>query len=390
VFLMVDSLRTGGSERQFAALAQALDPSAFALHLGCLRRAGGFATALGEIAEFGLGGSLYGWQSIRTRLRLARYLRRSKIAVAHAFDFYTNLLLIPVARMIGVPVIGSLRQLGDLLTPAQWRAQCAAFRWCDRVVSNSNAAAERLIASGLPQGKVQVIGNGLAPEYFARVAPALPRRSDVLRVGMVARMNTRDKNHRNLLGAVARLQPRFPGLELILVGDGPLRPELEDAARSLGLGDGVRFLGDRRDVPAVLASVDVSAMPSDSESLSNAILESMAAGVPVVATRVGGNPELIAEDRGLLVLPRDEGALSGAIARLLEDGGLRASFGEAGRRFALANFTMERMRVRHEELYRELLVRKGWRPRAEVKTGRAAGTGQAAREEKVTRAVVKG
>jgi glycosyltransferase involved in cell wall biosynthesis len=131
-------------------------------------------------------------------------------------------------------------------------------------------------------------------------------------------------------------------------------------------------------------------MPSDSESLSNAILESMAAGVPVVATRVGGNPELIAEDRGLLVLPRDEGALSGAIARLLEDGGLRASFGEAGRRFALANFTMERMRVRHEKLYRELLVRKGWRPRAEVKTGRAAGTGQAAREEKVTRAVVKG
>ncbi len=360
---MIDSLRTGGSERQFAALAHALDRSAFALSLGCIRKDGGFGDALGEIAEFPLGGSLYGRRSIGARFRLARHLRRCDIAIAHAFDFYTNLLLIPVARMMRMPVvIGSQRQLGDLLTPTQRRAQQAAFRWCDRVVCNSRAAAERVIAAGLPAAKVEVIGNGLAPECFESAVPAIPRRAGTLRIGMIARMNLRAKNHAELLRAFARLQGRFPYLELLLVGDGPLRPELEREAVNLALAGKVHFLGDRRDVPAVLASTDVSVMPSGSESLSNAILESMAAGVPVIATRVGGNPELIAEGRGLLVPPSDEEALAAALGCLLEDANLRRQFGENGRRFALENFTIERMRARHQELYSELLARKRWRP----------------------------
>ena len=364
VFLMMDSLRTGGSERQFAALAEALDRSAFGLHLGCIRKEGGFGDALGDIAEFQLGGSLYGWKSIGTRLGLARYLRRHNIAVAHAFDFYTNLLLIPLARTVRVPVvIGSQRQLGDLLTPAQRRAQQAAFRWCDRVVCNSRAAADLLVSAGLPPATVEVIGNGLGPECFKPAAPAIPRRPGVLRVAMIARMNLRAKNHAELLRAVASLQERFPGMELLLAGDGPLRPELEREAADLGLAEKVRFLGDRRDITAILASTDVTVMPSGSESLSNAILESMAASIPVVATRVGGNPELIDEDRGLLVPPSDVGALAAALGRLLEDGNLRRQFGENGRRFALENFTIERMRTRHQALYRELLARKGWRPR---------------------------
>ncbi len=362
---MMDSLRTGGSERQFAALAQALDRSRFALHLGCIRKEGGFAASLGGITEFPLGGSLYGSQSLRTRLRLARHLRSQKIAVAHAFDFYTNLLLIPVARLARVPVvIGSQRQLGDLLTPAQRRAQLAVFRWCDKVVCNSRAAADLLVSAGLPRAKVEVIGNGLAPDCFAPAQPAIAPRPGVRRLGMIARMNLRAKNHVELLRAVARLQGRFPDLQLILVGDGPLRPELEREAAHLGLTGKVRFLGDRRDIPAVLASIDVTVMPSGSESLSNAILESMAAGVPVVATRVGGNPELIGEDRGLLVTPNDEEALAAALMRLLEDADLGRKLGENGRRFALENFTVERMRDRQQDLYRELLDRKSWRRRS--------------------------
>jgi len=361
---MMDSLRTGGSERQFAALAQALDRSAFALQLGCIRKEGGFRDTLGDITEFRVGGSLYGWKSIATRLGLARYLRRHDIAIAHAFDFYTNLLLIPMARMARVPVvIGSQRQLGDLLTPAQGRAQQAVFRWCDKIVCNSRAAADRLVSAGLPAAKIEVIGNGLGPECFTPAGPAIPRRPGVLSVGMIARMNLRAKNHAELLRAVASLQGRFPGVELLLAGDGPLRPELEREAASLGLGEKVRFLGDRRDITAVLASTDVTVMPSGSESLSNAILESMAAGVPVVATRVGGNPELIAQDRGLLVPPNDVAALATALRRLLEDANLRRHFGENGRRFVLENFTVERMRTRHQDLYRELLAHKGWHRR---------------------------
>src|ERR1035437_3899404 len=149
IFLMINSLETGGTERQFVEVARSLK-SGHCVHLGCIQRKGSFLDGpvldgLGEVRQFGLGGSLYGLQSIRSRWRLMRHLRKSEIAVAQAFDFYANLTLIPAARLARVPVvIGSHRQLGDLLTPAQFRAQLAMFRWCDRVVCNSRAAADQI------------------------------------------------------------------------------------------------------------------------------------------------------------------------------------------------------------------------------------------------------
>jgi glycosyltransferase involved in cell wall biosynthesis len=147
-------------------------------------------------------------------------------------------------------------------------------------------------------------------------------------------------------------------VQFLLAGDGPLRPELEREAENLGLKAHVSFLGDRQDIPAVLASVDVSVMPSSSESLSNAILESMAVGVPVVASRVGGNPELVTAGRGILVVPDDDQALADAIERLLRDATMRATLGRNAKQFVQANFTLEHMRKRHEQLYTELLDKK--------------------------------
>ena len=363
VFLMINSLETGGSERQFAELARALDPAAFQVHLGCLQKRGTFLDANG-MHHFGLGGSLYRWKSMKSRYRVAKFMRASGVAVAHAFDFYTNLMLIPAARMAGIPVvIGSQRQLGDLLTPNQRRMQTAIFRWSDSVVANSRAVSEALVREGVPERKVAVIPNGLPDSAFAEARPALPRTADLLRVGMIARMNSRTKNHQIFLEAAARLLARFSNLEFVVAGDGPLRPELEALAGQLGITSQVRFLGDRRDIPALLASLDLSVLPSASESLSNVIIESMAAGVPVVATRVGGNPELVSPNTGLLVDPNDAAALAGAIERLLAASALRAQMGRDARLFARATFTTEQMRARHEELYRDLLERKGWKAR---------------------------
>jgi glycosyltransferase involved in cell wall biosynthesis len=363
VFLMIESFETGGSERQFAALARSLDPRAFRLSLGCIRQRGVFVEGLGELAQFRLGGSLYGLQSWRTRFRLAHHLRNNGIAVAQAFDFYSNLTLIPSARMAGVPVvIGSQRQLGDLLTPAQNYVQTSAFRWCDAIVCNSRAAARGLLEQGLAEDKVVVIGNGLPASAFAETPCALPRRPGLLRVGMIARMNARAKNHSTFLRAAARLQGKFTNLEFVLVGDGPLRTELEREAESLGVAGQVRFLGDRRDIAAILASLDVSVLPSASESLSNAILESMAAGVPVAATRVGGNPELITEDRGVLFAPENLDEAVAAIETLLRDPARRAELGSNARRFTQAHFGAEGMGARYTELYTELLAKKRWQP----------------------------
>jgi L-malate glycosyltransferase len=374
LFLMTNSFETGGSERQFYVLAQNLPSERFQVSLGCIRRLGPFAEALGDVPEFWLGGSLFGWTSVRARLRLGRFLRQRQIQIAHAFDFYTNLTVVPAARLARIPVvIGSQRQLGDLLTPWQFRAQVAAFRWCDAVVCNSQAAASRLAAEGLSRDKLFIIGNALQPEAFAPASESLSRGREHLRVGMVARMNAEYKNHAGFLRIAARINRQMPDVEFLLAGDGPLRKKLEQQARDLGLGDRVIFLGDRRDVPTVLASMDVAVLTSDSESLSNVILEAMAAGLPVVAYRVGGNAELVNEERGVLVPAGDEEGFAAAVGRLLASSSMRLQLGRNSRKFAQENFSLERVLAQYEACYQILLEKKGmrdslatWRPAPEA------------------------
>jgi len=359
LFLMVNTFETGGSERQFTVLAQNLTPPKFETHLGCVSHRGPLAHNFPDVPEFPLGGSLYGWQSLRTRLNLRRHLRQHHIQVAHAFDFYANLALIPAAKLARVPVvIGSHRQLGDLMTPAQFRAQAAAFRWCDAVVCNSQAAAARLIATGLSPSKIAIIGNALPADAFTAVTAALPKRPGVARVGMVARMNHRYKNHSGFLRIAAQIHRRMPNVEFVLVGDGPLRLQFESEASSLGLGASAIFLGDRQDMQAVLASLDIAVNTSDSESLSNVILEAMAAGLPGVAYNVGGNSELLSQERGALIPAGQETAFADAVQNLLTDSARREQLGRNARQFAQENFSLDQVRHRYVELYLTLLQKK--------------------------------
>jgi glycosyltransferase involved in cell wall biosynthesis len=357
---MTNTFETGGSERQLAILAKSLNPERFQVHVGCIRRYGPFAQDFQNSPEFRLGGSLYGWQSLRARMRLARYLRKNRVQIAHAFEFYTTLTLVPAARLARVPlVIGSFRQLGDLMTPAQFRAQALAFRWCDAVVCNSKAGADWLAADGLPRQKLHVIGNALPDEAFMAAAPALLARPGVMRVGMVARMNAGYKNHAGFLRIATQIHRRFPEVEFVLAGDGPLRSELEQQAKELGLAESVIFLGDRRDVSAVLRSMDVAVLTSESEGLSNVILEAMAAGVPVVAYDVGGNRELVNVDRGAIIPPADENGFALAVGQLLTDPALRRRVARNARAFAEENFSLKHILNVYEDLYQSLLKSKG-------------------------------
>ncbi len=364
IFLMTNSFETGGSERQFTVLADSLNRKLLRIELGCIGQGGAFRKGMGEVTSVPPGGNVYGLNSWRSRIALARRLRARHTSIAHSFDFYSNLMLIPAARLARTPiVIGSHRQIGDLLTPMRFRSQIAVFHLCDRVICNSRAAAQSLLDRGLPEQKLAVIHNGLPEEAFSDAPPALARAPGALRVGMIARMNDPVKNYPGLLHAAARLAPKFPELEFLLVGDGPLRPGLERMAQSLGLERQIRFLGDRQDVRAILSSLDISVLPSFSESLSNSVLESMAAGLPVVATSVGGNGELIRDgETGFLVPPNDEINLADALERLLSNSPLRAAFGTRAREIARANFSLARMREQHEALYYSLLASKGWQP----------------------------
>jgi glycosyltransferase involved in cell wall biosynthesis len=349
---MTNTLEVGGSERQFATLVESLNRDRFDVHPACLRRIGGLSARLGEIPEFPPGGRLLGWQAQRAQLALVRRMRRDGISVAHAFDFYTNLMLIPAARVAGIPVIGSHRQLGDLLTSTQFKAQYWAFRFCSRVVCNSRAAAKTLLAAGLPEQKIEIIPNGLEEQSFAECVPAIPRRPQVTRIGMIARMNNVVKNHPAFLKAAAKLAGQYPNVEFVLVGDGPLRPGLERMASGLGIKERVLFLGERHDIPAVLASLDVTVLVSSSESLSNVILESMAAGVPVVATDVGGNSELVKDgETGFLVPVGDEQKLVDALAFFVRDQASRAQYAEQSRKVARSHFHIREISRRFEQLY---------------------------------------
>jgi len=365
VFLMTDSFSTGGSERQFTALARELDRERFRIQVGCIQKKGEFLGGFGDSAEFPLGGSLYGPASWRMRYRLSRFLRQKRIAIAHAFDFYTNVALLPVARLSGVPVvIGSHRQLGDLLGPAKLNAQIFAFQFCDKVVCNSRAAARVLMDHGVAERKIVVIGNGLPPAAFRAAEPMLPNAPGVLRVGMIARMNTQAKDHNLFLKAAARIATRFPKVEFVLIGDGPLRAKLRREAQELGIIDRAIFLGDQRDIPAVLASLAISVAPSKSESLSNSILESMAAGVPVIASDVGGNRELLGDSQGMQFQSENCEALVRAMDEALSDSVWRQQTAERARRFAFENFSLADVSRRYAEMYQELLEEKSWRPEA--------------------------
>lgn len=178
---------------------------------------------------------------------------------------------------------------------------------------------------------------------------------------MIARMNDPAKNHAAFLRVAAKVAGKHQHVEFVLVGDGPLRPELEQQAIALGLGGRVVFLGERHDVPAVLASLNVSVLTSVSESLSNVIMESMAAGVPVVAGSVGGNPELVLDgETGFLAPSGDDDGFAAAIGRLLEHAELGVALGAKAKSEAKSRFSMKSLCGQYEELYRSALAEKGW------------------------------
>jgi len=267
----------------------------------------------------------------------------------------------PSARLARVPVIiGSHRQLGDLLRPAQFKVQMAAFRLCHCVVCNSKAAADVLVRAGLPETKVVVIPNAMPRELLTPLPPALSSDPRRIRIGVIARMNSWGKGHTIFLEAASRLAPNNPGLEFVFAGDGPLRSQIEAQAYKAGIASQSRFLGDCRNVPAVLASLDFSVNPSGSESLSNSLIESMAMGIPVIAFPVGGNVELIEDGKtGLLAAGNDASGLALAMERFVRNAALRRECGQAARTYAWRTFGTEQVIKSYIALYDQLLDASG-------------------------------
>jgi glycosyltransferase involved in cell wall biosynthesis len=246
------------------------------------------------------------------------------------------------------------------LNPDKTRTQIAlqrhAYRFAHAIVANSRAAAARLHDEGIAAERVKVIANGVDLDRFRPVLRERP----VTTVISVANLR-REKAHECLLDAAARLAPRHPALRYTIVGDGPRADELQALAWTLGIADRVRFLGHREDVTELLADADVFVLPSRSEAFPNGALEAMAAGLPVVACRVGGLTDLVEHGRtGLLVPPDDPAALADALDALVRSPGTARTFGGAARAEVAARYSYDRMVAGFEELYVTELKAAGW------------------------------
>jgi glycosyltransferase involved in cell wall biosynthesis len=370
VCLLIGQLGLGGTEKQVALLAEGLrargvDTTVLVMfeggpreddlraaeipvvHLGFQRRAAGWRMPAANVAAF---------------VRLVGYLRRERPDVLHAFLFHSYVTAAPAARLAGVPVlVAGRRSLGDFKRgrPLLSAIETVATRMTDHLVANARAVAEDTLRDGgIRQRKITVVRNGLPDSAFAPMPPAYLA-SGFPVVLCVANLISY-KGHRYLLEAVARLRMRGSPCTLALVGEGPERPALEHQAARLGID--VRFLGIRTDIGRLLTRADVVVLASLQEGMSNAVMEAMAAGRPVVATDVGGSGELL-RDRGVLVPSADPEALADGIGQVISDPALARELSQKAHAWSTVQLPADIMVDKHIHIYLELLERKCRRPR---------------------------
>ncbi|RDV84839.1 glycosyltransferase family 4 protein [Ammonifex thiophilus] len=366
----------GGMKRHLIELLRHTDYSFFAPAV-----AGPPGELLDEVASLGvptyplaLRGELAPWEDVKAVFSLLSLLRRENFSLLHLHGFKAGLIGGLVGWLLRPPpsivlTIHNSLFFGEGSGKQRFLARIEAFlsRRTFKVIAVSQALRAELVTKfHLPSEKVVVIPNGidLTPftlgVLFPTILRELPLPAGVPLLGTVARL-VPQKGLPCLLEALALLPAELrPGW--LIVGDGPLRQELEDKARALGLSHLVVFAGYRppEEIPSILKVIDIFVLPSLSEGLPLALLEAMAAGKPVVATAVGGIPEVVQEGRtGYLVPPGDAQALARALLSLLESPDRAREMGEAGRKRVEERFSSQRMAQEVMAIYREALAARG-------------------------------
>ncbi len=330
------------------SIAQGLDPDQYRIHALFLAGTGPLVNAL---QQAGFSASALGWsQGIRNPLgamQFWRLLRSQRFSIVHIHfggRSVVNLARAATNAKIIRHLHGRILE-GKSLAPVSFSA-----RGVDAVVAVSQSVAQCVV-----DGKARVIYAGTTVP--ASVPPRRPVGSDIV-IGTAGRL-VELKGIDYLLRAAGALRQKFPNLRLEVAGSGPERQKLESVAAQAGLGEQVKFLGWIDDIPSLISRWDVFVMPSLEEGFPIAALDAMAAGLPVVASRVGGVPELIEDgSTGWLVPPRDIEALTSRLRLLLADPELRAGMGEAGLARVRDHFSTAQMTESFAQLYGELLRKK--------------------------------
>ncbi len=373
ILFAIGSLGLGGAEKQMALLIKRLGRMNFNCHLFALEPFGPLKNHLIATGVKIHSGGYYSEKSwtakifllIRAQLRLGRVIRKINPDIIHAYLPLTNFMGSLAGRISHVPmIITSKRALGTHQDRNRgWRVfDMASFRFSHYVTVNSKAVgADTIRRDRGNAAKIRLIYNGLNLEELTTMIANKREIREALQLDPIHKIVITVANlipykgHSELLKAAAMVIKRFSNSIFLLVGeDRGIQKGLEQQAQELGIGSSIIFLGQRKDIPDLMAASDISLLPSHEEGFSNVVLESMAAGLPVVATRVGGNPEAIMDgETGWLVPPGNPEELAMKIMDLLEDPEKAEKWGEAGKRRVKENFSDERMVDEHIKLYRK-------------------------------------
>jgi glycosyltransferase involved in cell wall biosynthesis len=361
VLQIIPTLVRGGAEKQLTLLATRLPREQFDVHVCVLTHDGPYHRTL---SEHGIEVTLIGktWKADPAAFwRLRRVIGEVRPDVVHTWLFAANSYGRAAALSAGVKHVVAGERCVD-----PWKVwhelaidRCLARR-TERIVTNSSGVVEFYVSRGIPREKFTIIPNGIEPADPVDLAS----REDVLRemklptdtrlIGAVGRLWPQ-KRYKDLIWAAELLKAGRDDTHLAIIGDGPQRGLLQSFVDDIGVGDRVHFLGERTDVARWMPHFDCFWLGSAYEGQSNSLMEAMLAGVPVVATDIPGNRDLVVPDEtGFLVPLGDAGQMARRTNLLLDDRELARRFGESARRRMLTEFTVDTMVVRHADLYRGL------------------------------------
>lgn len=361
---MVRALGLGGTERQLTEIARFLDRSRFTPYVGCLI-ADGLRKA--EIDAAGVPlltlpvSSFVGTSALRGAWQLASFIRSHGIQVVHTFDVPMNLFGVIPARLAGTPVVLSSQRAYRSLTPPTGRRLLRVIdRIVDGVVVNCEAMREHLRDDeGVPDERIHICYNGIDTTVYTPGPEPRPAPLDTGTVIGVLCALRPEKGLNTLLEGFAIVQRESPDVRLAIVGSGSEEQPLKELASSLGISRQCHFEPGTRDVARWLRCMDIFVLPSLSEALSNSLMEAMACGCCPVASRVGGNPELVIPGRtGLLFEAGSADNLATQLRILLRNPQLRRQYGEASAKRVAREFTHHAAAKRMGEIYEDNLRRK--------------------------------
>ena len=364
LLLVIPTLVRGGAEKQLVLLARGLPRDQFDVHVCVLTHSGPLEADL-RAARIPVSLIDKRWKlDPPAYFRLKREIQRLKPDIVHTWLFAANSYGRAAAAAAAVKhVIAGERCVDPWKTAVQLAIDRYLARRTERIVTNSTGVKEFYVAKGLPAEKFVVIPNGIAPSSLEspvgreQLLAELGLPADARLIGAVGRLWPQ-KRIKDLIWATDLLKCVRDDAHLLIIGDGPQRWRLARYSHQCGNENEVHFLGERADVPRILPHLDCLWLASGYEGQSNAVMEAMLAGIPVVATNIAGNRDLVIhEQTGYLVNVGDRSSFAQKAQMLLSDAALARRLGEAGRARVQSEFTVEKMVERHAELYRQLAGR---------------------------------